>query len=473
MTEHPNTEEQDAIVAAARGTKSNLMISALAGTGKTSTLELLERAVPRGPILYLVFNRKNADDASKRMLGTTTVRTFNGCGHRIWSTGRSLRLDAKKSNVILREIIDNAPKDYRDTLWSVYHEVLQGVSLAKALGYIPGDGYPQAKRLINRISFHHALEELPDELTADLIDTVLQRSIQQSYQGLIDYNDQVYMPALFGGAYPQFPLVLVDEYQDLSPVNHALLKKLVRGRLIGVGDPWQNIYGFRGAKAGGIEEAAEAYKCEGLPLSISFRCPSEIVRNVRWHVPHFKWFTEGGQVERPNKLHVDDIGDDTTIICRNNAPLLSTAFHLLAAGRSISIAGSDIGPRLIGVMKKLGPETLGRDGVLASISEWEADKLEKESKTAPDMAACMRVFAKQGNTLSQAIAYADHIFKQQGTILLTTGHKAKGLEWPNVIHLDPWLTRKELTAQNKNLDYVISTRSSNRLTEIDSEQIEW
>ena len=473
MPDHANTEEQSAIVAASKASRSNLMISALAGTGKTSTLELLERAVPRGPILYLVFNRKNADEASKRMLSTTTVRTFNSMGHRIWSTGRSLRVDARKTNAILRDIIDNAPKDYRDTLWGVYHEVLSGVGMAKALGYIPGELYPNAKRLLTRTAFHHALEEIPNDLTADLIDTVLQRSIKQSYEGLIDYNDQIYMPALFGGAYPQFPLILVDEYQDLSPVNHALLKKLVRGRLIGVGDPWQNIYGFRGAKQGGIEEATEAYKCEGLPLSISFRCPSRIVQNVHWHVPHFKWFTEGGQVEKPHHLHVSAIGDDATIICRNNAPLLSAAFKLLTAGRSISIAGSDIGPRLIGIMKKLGPETLGRAGVMSSIAEWEADRLEKESKTASDMAACMRVFALQGRDLSAAMAYAKHIFDQKGSILLTTGHKAKGLEWSNVIHLDPWLVRRNPSHQDKNLDYVISTRSSDRLTEIDSEQIEW
>src|SRR6266700_347926 len=466
---HANTDEQTDILAAAKATRSNLMISALAGTGKTSTLELLERTVPRGPILYLVFNRKNADEAAKRMLSTSTVRTFNSIGHRIWSTGRNLRLEAKKSNLILKDIIDNAPKDYRDTLWGVYFDVLAGVSLAKALIYVPNDLYPNAKRLITRPQFHSALEELPDDLTADLIDTVLQRSIKQSYEGLIDYNDQIYMPALFGGAYPQFPLVLVDEYQDLSPINHALLKKLVRGRLIGVGDPWQNIYGFRGASAGGIEEAKETYSCQGLHLSISFRCPSAIVQNVHWHVPHFKWFTEGGQVERPTNLRPDDIADDTTVICRNNAPLLSMAFRLLGAGRSISIAGSEIGPRIIGIMKKLGPETLRRDGVMASIKEWEADRLEKESKTASDMAACMRVFALQGKDLSGAMAYAKHIFDQRGSILLTTGHKAKGLEWTDVIHLDPWLVRKEPSAQNRNLNYVISTQSSDRLTEIDSE----
>ncbi len=85
----------------------------------------------------------------------------------------------------------------------------------------------------------------------------------------------------------------------------------------------------------------------------------------------------------------------------------------------------------------------------------------------------MSRFALQGKDLAGAMAYAKHIFDQRGRILLTTGHKAKGLEWPNVIHLDPWLVRKDPTAQNKNLDYVVSTRSSDRLTEIDSEQIEW
>jgi len=65
---------------------------------------------------------------------------------------------------------------------------------------------------------------------------------------------------------------------------------------------------------------------------------------------------------------------------------------------------------------------------------------------------------KQGRDLRAAIAYAEHIFKQTGSILLTTIHKAKGLEWSNVIHLDPWLVRKDPTVQNKNLDYVASVK---------------
>lgn len=89
------------------------------------------------------------------------------------------------------------------------------------------------------------------------------------------------------------------------------------------------------------------------------------------------------------------------------------------------------------------------------------------------MAACMRVFAGQGKDLGQAIAYADHLFKQQGQLYLSTIHKAKGLEWDTVYHLDPWMVRKNPTEQDKNLDYVASTRSANRLIEIESECITW
>jgi superfamily I DNA/RNA helicase len=496
MTDHPLTHEQEAVVEAAATTSDNLIVKSLAGTGKSHTLRLTERAVDRQPIMYLVFNTNNAlkimsleqmaterrqikdghsEDPDDRCLSTTTVRTLNSCGHRIWaqSQSKNLRVDGEKSRTILKGIIDSAPKDHRDAIWSVFTEVTSAVSLAKALGYVPEGAYPNAKRLITQTQFHHHLDEVPDDLTVDLIDAVLLRSIKQSYDGLVDFDDQVYMPALFGGAFPQFPLVLVDEAQDLSPVNYMLLERLAKGRLIGVGDPWQNIYGFRGAKAGGMEAAAAKWKCTTLNLSISFRCPSAIVKNVHWRVPHFQWSTEGGSVEKPDKLEVGNIPDEATIICRNNAPLFAFAMRLLSSGRSISIAGSDIGPRLIKIMGKFGPESLNRNGTLAAIENWLEHKREKESKSAEDIAECMRVFANQGKTLGQAIGYAEHLFKQTGKIYLTTGHKAKGLEWDTVVHLDPWLVRKNQTDQEMNLDYVISTRSRDRLIEIESEQVEW
>lgn len=469
------TEEQSHILKLAAETSSNLMINALAGAGKTSTLEMIEQAVDVRPILYLVFNKRNAEEAEERMLSTTTVRTFNSLGHRIWAKAcakNQLKVDSKKSQTLLREIIDEVKdRPTKNLIWSVFWEVINAVAMAKAVGYVPEGKYTNAQRLATRTEFHSALDEDPDDFTADLIDATLARSIKGAYEGHIDYNDQIYMPALFGGTYPRFPLVMVDEYQDLNPVNHAMITRLVKNRLVGVGDENQTVYLFRGAKRGGMAAAKAQYKMTSVDLSVSFRCPRAIVEAARWRVPHFKWIKEGGHVESLRELDGTSIPDDATIICRNNAPLFKQAMSLLASGRSVSIAGSEIGPKLVAIMRKLGDEGMSRGSTLAAIADWEAEKLSKESTTASDLASCMRVFAEHGSTLAQAISYAEHLFAQRGSIRLMTGHKSKGLEFDTVFHLDPWLCGE--SEQDLNLKYVITTRSKDKLFEIDSRDIRW
>jgi superfamily I DNA/RNA helicase len=471
---HTPTEEQSIIIHHTKTTTSNLMVNALAGTGKTSTLEMLEGVAKQKPILYLCFNKRNADEATARMLGSTTVRTFNALGHRIWASaiGKGISLDTKKTYNIFKGITDEVKGKEARTMWTVYDQVRQGVETAKAIGYVPEGVFPAATRLASKNAFHTVLDEEPDELASDLIDATLRQSIKLSYDGTIDYNDQVYMSALFGGAYPKFPLTLVDEYQDLNPVNHEMIRKLVGNRrLIGVGDPHQNIYGFRGAKSGGMAEAVRTYATTELDLSISFRCPEAIVRNARWHVPHFKWFNPGGEVGVRDYHAAADFEPNAVFICRNNAPLFSLAFKLIANGHGINMVGSEIGPRLVTTLKKLGDNDLNRDEANVAVDGWLEAKLAKGSKTAPDMAECMRIIIRQGSDLGQAIGYAEHLFKQRGAIQLMTGHKSKGLEFPLVYHLDPHLIGEG--SQDRNVRYVIQTRSSDRYFEIDSRTIQW
>jgi superfamily I DNA/RNA helicase len=348
---------------------------------------------------------------------------------------------------------------------------MDGIEKAKALGYVPKSVKFAHTSLIDRQHLHLAMDERPNEYAGELIDQLLTTSIVRAYAGIIDFNDQIYMPALFGGAFPKFPRVMVDEYQDQSPVNHALLARLVKGRLIGVGDPYQNIYGFRGAKAGGMAAAVDRYSMTQLPLSVSFRCPSAIVEAARWRVPHFQWSKQGGHVDVATSFTATDFDDDSTIICRNNAPLLRLAFKFISAGRSVTVVGSELGPRLVGIMRKLGDATMTRTALFTAIEEWREARMLAGSKSASDLADCMRVFAEHGATLSTAISYAEHIFAQTGTIRLLTGHKSKGLEFDNVYFLDPHLLSN--TEQDYNLRYVIQTRSQNKLTELDSSGIIW
>jgi len=467
------TPEQISILANIKDTNDNLLINSLAGTGKTTTLELIQEVLGSIPVLYLCFNKRVAKEAKEKFPSTTEVRTFNSLGHRIWAQAcaSNLTVNGKKTQENLASFVKEAPKTTQAPLWDCFWDVVNAVARAKALGYVPEGKFPNAKRLITQEDFYASLEQEPDDLVKDLIDEALLTSITQAYKGHIDFNDQIYMPALFGGTYPNFPVVKVDETQDLNPTNHAMLHQLVKHRVVAVGDPWQSIYAFRGALQGGMASLKERFKMVEMDLTISHRCPQAVVEAVRWRVPHFKWIKEGGHVEVIKKLPQSAIPDDAAIICRNNAPLFKLALRLLRAKRSVSVAGSDLGPRVVGIMRKLGSEDMRREALFSAIQDWRAEKMEKKSTVASDIADCMIVFSSFGQTLGQAISYAEHLFKQQGTIQLLTGHKAKGLEYDTVYHLDPWLIGEE--EQELNLRYVIATRAKERLFEVNSLDIEW
>jgi superfamily I DNA/RNA helicase len=474
MTDFTPTDEQLSIISYTEGSDENLLVNALAGTGKTTTLDLIQAASPQQPVLCLAFNKRIAEEMAKRFASTTTVRTFNSLGHRVWASAvGKVSLDPKKTQAIFKDEISSLTKEDRQEASDLYFEVIAAVSLAKSLGYVPEGKFPTANRLITTESFYASLDEKPSKTVRSLVDTILFRSIKASYDGLIDFNDQVYMSALFGGTFPRFPHVLVDEAQDLSPVNHTMLDKLAKGRITVVGDRWQSIYGFRGAFTDGIESLKTRFSMSEAALTTTFRCPKAIVEHAQWRVPDYKWVKDGGQVETLSRLSTCDIPEGATFICRNNAPLFRLAFRLLSAKRSVSVAGSDVGPRVINLLRKIGADRDTKADLEFKIDAWLEEKLEKAQnnvKYLHDMADCMKVFAGFGSTLASSIAYAEDLFRRQGTILLTTGHKAKGLEWDTVYILDEWLIGKE-DDQEKNLRYVCQTRAKERLFYIDSEDI--
>lgn len=463
----PPTPEQSAILEAVKTTKSNLMVRARAGCGKTTILEMIDRAEKSQPYLLMCFNKAIATEAEKRMRSATTVRTFNSLGHKIWAAAvdRRLTLNKKKIVEIFRSLVDEASRGERAYLWSMYDSVLAATSIARNIGYIPSTHARASKSLCDFGAVERLLDEtlLPD--APALIDKILNLSIAQAYHGVIDFTDQVYMSALFGGTYPSFPVVLVDEYQDLSPVNRAMVARLCKhSRQIGVGDEAQAIYEFRGADTRAMPNAVEQFNMAVLPLSTSFRCPSKITDNVHWHVPDIKSAEIGGIVARGN---VDSIVDNSTVICRYNAPLIALAMEMLQNGHKVDVAGVDIGARIIRLLGKLGPEEMTQAQTFEAIEHWEAERESLDSKTVSDTAECMRVFARHGRTLNQAIAYARHIFESAGgTIRFMSGHRAKGLEFDHVYHLNSEDIRPG--GQEQNIHYVIDTRPRKQLTYIRS-----
>lgn len=465
------TSEQSLICANVGG--PNMTIRAYAGTGKSATLKMLNALFSKDPTLYIVFNTEAAEKARKEFPSTTLVKTFNGLGHSVFmKTKAKVSLNPKKVQDFLSEYVKEFKGDDRKEIGESFWDIVTAVKLAKNLGYIPNGKFSPAQSLISREAFHAKLETKPSCLVATSIDALLCMSIQAAYKGAIDYDDQIYMPTMFGGTFPRFPRVLVDETQDANPVNIEMLKKLRKCWMASVGDPAQSIYAFRGAAHGAMDQISNHFQMQTYDLSISFRCPEAIVKAARWRVPNYKWKKAGGVYQKLKELSYAEIQEGSAIICRNNAPLFRLAFGLIKSGRGVKVTGSDIGPRIVRLLRKLASPHANKEEALSCIAEWEKKKLEDSQAQASviDTAECMRIFVSFGQTLSHAIAYADHLFKQEGNITLITGHKAKGREWNVVYHLDPWLLGND--EQEQNLRYVIQTRAAEKAYEISSRDID-
>jgi len=479
------TEEQTAIIDRALTTKDSLMLNALAGAAKTSTLQFLCKYLPVQPILCLAFNKRIAEEMAARLPGHVKCQTLNSLGHGVWAkvSARKLVLDSKKSYRLLTAATAKLNRREKELAYDSFAGTLRLITRAKINGYIPDGIMSHAKRLITTDQFwENANEDCDDEFDRFLVDEILTEAIKESYAGTIDFDDQIYMSALFGGAFPQFPLVMVDEAQDLSPLNLEMLRKLFTGRLIAVGDPWQSIYGFRGAVSNGMRAIADEFSMTQMTLSVSFRCPKAVVRRAQQRVPHFRyadWAAEGEVIEMP-KWAATDIPDGAAIICRNNAPLLKLAFSLIMHSRGIELRGFDIGPSLVKALRKLGPPTMTKSEAYLAIDKWEEEKLarKKGESATRDRAECLRVFVDCGGSLAGAITHAETIFRERGPIQLLSGHKSKGLEWDNVFHLDPWripspyAKSEESITQELNVKYVIETRAKRNLFLVTAESFD-
>ena len=77
------TDEQKAIVELAKNSTNNILINALAGAAKTTTLELITKAIQGIPILSLAFNKKIMLEMEKRLPSHVKSATLNSVGHRV------------------------------------------------------------------------------------------------------------------------------------------------------------------------------------------------------------------------------------------------------------------------------------------------------------------------------------------------------------------------------------------------------
>lgn len=106
--------------------------------------------------------------------------------------------------------------------------------------------------------------------------------------GLIDFDDLVIFGQRLVSEHDwvlpllqaKFPVLAVDEYQDLGVALHRIVKRVAFDggmRLFAVGEPDQSIYGFTGADGALLLELAERDDVERVQLQLNYRSASRIV----------------------------------------------------------------------------------------------------------------------------------------------------------------------------------------------------
>ncbi len=128
--------------------------------------------------------------------------------------------------------------------------------------------------------------------TAAAIATYLLRfdkkfAVRKEERGVLDYNDLEHkalallkIPEVAADVQRKYKHVFVDEYQDVNPVQEAIISLLAADSLFLVGDVKQSIYGFRGSQSKFFVQKQTAFECgEGKSLIMrkNFRSTDKVL----------------------------------------------------------------------------------------------------------------------------------------------------------------------------------------------------
>jgi len=497
------TEQQLAFFDFLQSTDASCVLQAKAGTGKTTTLvEGIKHL--KGSILQTAFNTKIKKEFEAKIGDSAVCKTMNGLGHRALCNmfGGRISIDRDKNFKVVKEIMKDEP-DSSKYAWS---PVLQLLGRAKHSGLVPkstpGNSWTayleDTPENWQDLADHHNIEFDPTILS--LVRRALRLSNKMAWKKECDFDDQIYIPVCWNATFDKYDNVIVDEAQDLSVMQHRIVEKSVKhgGRIIAAGDIHQAIYGWRAAASDSIPQLIEKFHLEELDLTVSFRCGTRIIEEAQAIVPEIEARPDAhtGEVIRQGDWGAETFQHGDAILCRNNGPLIGTAYRLISAGVPIFVIGRDIGrglKNLIKILQKRGANSASDLMMLAE--EWKevelarlhaANKFSQMQAVDDKATSLIAIITGSGaREIDEVILRIDELFsKKSGKVCLSTIHRAKGMEWPRVFFLDDelipsyWTLKAVAQDPNRfqwmlqeefNIRYVAVTRAIDQLTYVRSE----
>lgn len=464
------TIEQENIWNAIVNTEDHIIVNAGAGTGKTFTIVEAANRLTGVNSAFLCFNKSIQQELERRLPSDVTAKTFHAFGFAaIRNAGIRTKMNGYKVNNIIKEIMG---KDYNNV-----SPLKKLVSLVKG-SLIDATDEEALEDLVAEynISFG-SNRELRQAI--EIVPVVLEKCRTQT--NLIDFDDMIWLPLVNNYPLPKYDVMFVDEAQDFNESQRELISRCVNGgRCIIVGDRNQAIYGFRGADSNSIDlfiqrlEEKATRNISEFPLSISWRCPNAVVREANRYVADFHAHQDAEEgmvvVNAAFNPQKDDI-----VLCRYNAPLISAFYDLISRGKSCYILGRDMTKGLIQSVQKIT-----KNNEMGTDEFWELYNkdfeynyhrlldLEKKNLALAleDKKDCIAIFVARAKTVGGIITEIERVFdgKDEGDIMLSTVHKAKGLEADNVYILaTERMPHPKGGLEENNICYVAITRAKKNL----------
>lgn len=478
----------------------NAVISAKAGSGKTSTcVTAIKLIKPKNKVMFLAFNKSVAEELSQKLKDypNVEVRTSHSLGFAIIrkNVEGEVELDEfKYRRYVKSNISDLTTIDVTLTKNQLYNYIESICALVDFARF----NLAQTAEEVKSLAVKYDVPIFFDE--CDVVIKVLEWG--KTELNSIDYTDMVWLPvelSMYARAF-QKDFIFIDECQDQSLMSIELfLKCFKRGtRFIAMGDEDQCINTFCGSSEEAFQYMKDYPKTTQFDLPICYRCPKTVVELAKTLVPDIKCREGAPKGDIIEKCWTSSLQSGDMVLCRSKAPLLKVYTKLLRKGIQCYIKGQDIGTNLKKLIEEVDIEELNTnlksDGVFVRLYDnlfeirnklMESKGLDYQDATLTnyitnryDMIKALTVLAENYTTKTELLSHIDEIFDEtREGVILSTIHKAKGLEADNVYILcnssmPSSLAKKEWEKNaEQNLIYVAYTRAKKKLGFISEEEI--
>lgn len=443
--------------------QGDMVVNAIAGSGKTSTLAGYAEKRSGKNILYLAFNNSVKQEAllKFRSLGLNNVRV---------ETAHSLALSHFRNRGFRIHQGSYQPYDIKQLLGFQLKDAIADMKFGRHVLQMCAAFCNSVERRVSNLAYLDLIKDAEDKAFVsnvyDQLVTETRRFLAMMQNDEVEMTHDFYlkMYQLSSPDLGNYHHILFDEGQDASPVMLDVFLNQ-RGEKVIVGDEHQQIYSWR--------FATNALKLSDFPrkyLDTSYRFNQDI-GNLAKSILRTKNHVE--EIRLPNiigKGAPKEISTHATLGRTNSALLVDVIDQLVESenissvyfeGHFQSYTYADEGGSVYDVLNLyLGNRRLIRNPMVKQFKEFtELEEYSEQSGDAP-MRGILEIVKTYGRELPRMIncikeSHVEHKDKDQADMIYSTVHKAKGMEYDHVHLLEDFMGEERLQDLLKRVDISI------------------